>query len=179
VWPDMIALTIREHSARSLLHRRPYVPNRTVRPRFTPPERSSFKPTPPSGASNLLIFQDSNNRTKMGVVRLPRRKWAEREENGPKWGYRGVLVVRTIYQEWPHSAGFRPLIRGGKRMSRLARLAEGSSLAANTLFQDRQPPTAPSSAATSASDRLARRGGNQRVHSRRSYADRSSASPNP
>jgi hypothetical protein len=41
---------------------------------FTPPERGSFKPTLLLASSNLLIFQDSNNRTKTGVVRLRWRK---------------------------------------------------------------------------------------------------------
>ena len=51
-----------------------------VRPRFTPPERGSFKPAPLLASSNVLIFRGSHNRTKMAVVRLRRRKWAERDE---------------------------------------------------------------------------------------------------
>ena len=56
-----------------------------------------------------------------------RRKTARNGPSSP------VLMVRNICQEWPHSAGFRPMIRSGKRMSRLGVLAEGSSLAANIL----------------------------------------------
>jgi hypothetical protein len=43
-------------------------------------------------------------------------------------------VVRTIWREWLHSAAFRPVLKARKRMSRLVRLAEGSSLAPNALF---------------------------------------------
>jgi hypothetical protein len=43
-------------------------------------------------------------------------------------------VVRTNGRRSPRSAGFRPLIRSGKRILRLGMLAEEGSLAANILF---------------------------------------------
>jgi hypothetical protein len=69
------------------------------------------------------------------MLTIPNGESGPREtKSGAKWGYRGGPVVRTIRQEWPHSAAFRPLIRSGKRMSRLGVLAEGSLLATNILF---------------------------------------------
>ena len=98
--------------------------NRMVRSRFTPPEREFFKPAPLRASSNPLNYRASNIRTKMAVVRLLRRKWAERDGKRPEVGLEPVLMVRTICQEWPLSAGFRPRIRSGKRMSRQGVLAE-------------------------------------------------------
>jgi hypothetical protein len=60
--------------------------NQTVRSRFTPPERDPFKPAPLRGSCNSLNYRAFNIRTKMAVVRLPRRKWAERDEKRPDTG---------------------------------------------------------------------------------------------
>jgi hypothetical protein len=60
--------------------------NQTVRSRFTPPERESFEPARLRASSNSLNYRASNIRTKTAVVRLRRRKWAEREkqaQSGP------------------------------------------------------------------------------------------------
>ena len=60
---------------------------------FTSPERSSFKPDPLRATSNPLNFRAFDIRTKMTVVRLLRRKWAERDEKraevGPQAGPHG------------------------------------------------------------------------------------------
>jgi hypothetical protein len=60
------------------------IPNRTVRSRFTPPERSCSKPAPLRVSSNPLNYRAFDIRTKMAVVRLLRRKWAERGEKRPE-----------------------------------------------------------------------------------------------
>jgi hypothetical protein len=72
--------------------------NRMVRSRFTPPERESFKPARLRASYNPLNYLDFNIRTKMAVVRLLRRKWAERDEKRPETGLEPVLMVRTICQ---------------------------------------------------------------------------------
>jgi hypothetical protein len=59
-------------------------PNRLVRSRPTSPQREFFKPAPLRAPSNTLIYLAFNIRTKTAVVRLRRRKWAERHGNGPK-----------------------------------------------------------------------------------------------
>ena len=99
--------------------------NRTVRSLFTPPERRFFKPEPLRAPSNPLNYRAFNIRTKMAVVRLRRRKWAERDEKRPKMGLRAGPHGSDNLPGRPHSAGFRPLIRSGKRMSRLGRLGGG------------------------------------------------------
>jgi hypothetical protein len=53
---------------------------------FTPPERGSFKPRPYRAPCNPLVCQTFSNRTKMAVVRLLRRKRAERDEKPPEVG---------------------------------------------------------------------------------------------
>jgi hypothetical protein len=58
--------------------------NRIVRSLFTPPERRSFKTRISRVSSNPLSYLDSDIRTKMGVVRLRRRKWAERDRKRPE-----------------------------------------------------------------------------------------------
>ena len=63
-------------------------PNRTVRSLFTSPERSFFKPDPLLAPSNPLNYRAFDIRTKMAVVRLLRRKWAERDEKRPEVGPR-------------------------------------------------------------------------------------------
>jgi hypothetical protein len=60
--------------------------NQTVRSRCTPPERDSFKPDPLRASSNFLNYRASNIPTKMAVVRLFRRKWAERDGKRPAVG---------------------------------------------------------------------------------------------
>jgi hypothetical protein len=60
--------------------------NQTVRSRCTPPEWDSFKPNPLRASSNSLNYRASNIRTKMAVVRLFRRKGAERDEKRPEVG---------------------------------------------------------------------------------------------
>jgi hypothetical protein len=63
-------------------------PNHIISPRFTPPERGSFKPRPLRASCNLLIRQASSNRTKTGVVRLRQRKWPAKDRKRPKMGSR-------------------------------------------------------------------------------------------
>jgi hypothetical protein len=108
--------------------------NGVVRSLLTSPERGSFKPTRPRTSSNTLISQAFNNRTKMGVVRLYQRKGGERARKRLKIalpaGPRGSEECRKC----PDSAGFRPARRAPKRMSRLARLAEGEELSSNPLL---------------------------------------------
>ena len=60
--------------------------NQRVRPRFTPPERGSSKPTRPRASRNLLTLLASHVRTKMAVVRLRRRKWLVRARKRPEMG---------------------------------------------------------------------------------------------
>ena len=66
--------------------------NQTVRSRFTPPS-GIFQTRSLRASSNSLNYRASNIRTKMAVVRLRRRKWAEREgkqaQSGPRAGRRG------------------------------------------------------------------------------------------
>ena len=83
-------------------------PNRIVRSRPTSPERAPFKPAPLRAFSNPLNYRAFNIRTKMAVVRLLRRKWAERDGNGPKWAYRAGPRGSDNWPGRPHSAGFRP-----------------------------------------------------------------------
>jgi hypothetical protein len=121
--------------------------NQTVRSRFTPPERRFFKPSPLQAPSNPLNYRAFNIRTKMAVVRLLRRKWCEKDGKWPEVGLAAAARGSDNDRRSPHSAGFRPRISSGKRMSRQDVLAEGSSLAANTLFAgvrgalDAQPET--------------------------------------
>jgi hypothetical protein len=72
------------HHDRSAVRREADTMNQTVRSRFTPPERDSFKPAPLRASSNSLNYHASHNRTKAGVVRLLQRKWAERGEKRPE-----------------------------------------------------------------------------------------------
>jgi hypothetical protein len=68
--------------------------SQTVRSRFTPPERDSFKPAPLRASSNPLNYRAFNIRTKMAVVRLRQsrgsvasekvgRERRETAQNGP------------------------------------------------------------------------------------------------
>jgi hypothetical protein len=107
--------------------------NRLVRSRFTPPERSFCKPDTPRVPCNPLNYRAFDIRTKLAVVRLLQRKWAERGGKRPKSAPRAGRRGSDNSQEWPHSAGLRPLIRGGKRMSRLARLADRQELSSKPL----------------------------------------------
>ena len=108
--------------------------NRTVRSRFTPPEREFFKPARLRASSNSLNYRASNIRTKMAVVRLLRRKWAERDEKrpevGPQPGPHGS-------DKWPGMAAFCGIPTADQERKKnvpTGVLAEGSSLATNTLF---------------------------------------------
>jgi hypothetical protein len=67
----------------SVLARRSYR-YRMVRPRLTALGRAPFKPGPLGRPPTPLNYRAFNIRTKMAVVRLLRRKLAERDENGPK-----------------------------------------------------------------------------------------------
>jgi hypothetical protein len=60
------------------------IPNRTVRSRFTPPERSFFKPAPLWVSSNSSNYRAFNIRTKVAVVGLRQRKEPRETENGAK-----------------------------------------------------------------------------------------------
>jgi hypothetical protein len=53
---------------------------------FTSPERRLFKPDPLRAPSNRLNYRAFDIRTKMAVVRLFRRKGAERDEKRPEVG---------------------------------------------------------------------------------------------
>jgi hypothetical protein len=77
--------------------------NQTVRSRFTPPERDSFKPAPLRASSNSLNYRASHIRTKTAVVRLRRRKEAERGQNGPK---RVLAVATRGSDKWPEKPTF-------------------------------------------------------------------------
>jgi hypothetical protein len=79
------------------------VPNRVVRSLLTPPERSSFKPTPPWAPSNPLRWRDSDIRTKMAVVRLRQRRCVGREGKRPKVG---LLAGPGGSDNWPGMAAF-------------------------------------------------------------------------
>jgi hypothetical protein len=78
--------------------------NRTVRSLLTPPEREFFKAALLCVPSNTLSCLDFDIRTKMAVVRLLRRKWAERDKKRPEMALRPVPMVRIICREWPQSA---------------------------------------------------------------------------
>jgi hypothetical protein len=76
---------------------------RIVRSLFSPPERSSFKPTPPWAPSNPLRWSDSDIRTKMAVVRLHQRRCAGREGKRPKGG---LLAGPGGSDNWAGMAAF-------------------------------------------------------------------------
>jgi hypothetical protein len=63
----------------------------------------------------------------------------ERRKTARNGGLEPVLMVRTICQERPQSAAFRPRIRSGKRMSRQGVLAEGQELWSNLLCAPGRP----------------------------------------
>jgi hypothetical protein len=77
--------------------------NQTVPSRFTPTEQGFFEPALLRASSNSLNVLASNIRTKMAVVRLLRRKWAEKDKKGLKWAIEGSWWFRTI---WPGMAAF-------------------------------------------------------------------------
>jgi hypothetical protein len=94
--------------------------NQTVRSRFTSPERDSFKPAPLRAPSNPVELSAFDIRTKMAVVRLRRRKWAQRDENGRSAGVGGS----DNSPEMAAFCGLSPPMNAVKRMSRLGVLAE-------------------------------------------------------
>jgi hypothetical protein len=77
--------------------------NQAVRSRFTPPERDSFKPAPLRASSNSLNYRASDIRTKMAVVRLRRRKWAERDRKRPEMG---LAAAARGSDKWPQMPAF-------------------------------------------------------------------------
>ena len=80
--------------------------NRPVRSLFTSPERRPLKHDPLWAPSNSLNYRAFNISTKMAVVRLRRRKWAERDEKRPEMGLSGrVSVVRTYSPRTPAFCG--------------------------------------------------------------------------
>jgi hypothetical protein len=81
-------------------------PNRTVRSVYTPPERRFFKPDPLRASSNPLNYRAFNIRTKMAVVRLLRRKWAERDEKRPELGLEAAARGSDKWPENPAFCGF-------------------------------------------------------------------------
>jgi hypothetical protein len=81
-------------------------PHRIVRSRSTSPERRSFKPAPLRASSNSLNYRASNIRTKTAVVRLRRRKWAERDGKWPEVGVAVVLCGSDKRPEKPTFCGF-------------------------------------------------------------------------
>ncbi len=80
--------------------------SQTVRSRFTPPERDSFKPAPLRASSNSLNYRASNIRTKMAVVRLRQRKGSERGRKWPKMGFGGRPRGSDKWPEKPTFCGF-------------------------------------------------------------------------
>jgi hypothetical protein len=107
---------------------RRFVPNRTVRSLFPPPERGSFKPTPLRASSNLLIFQASNIRTKTGVVRLRQRKGAGRDGKRPILGPSADARGSGRGRRRPAFCAVPTVRRAPKRMSRTGRLADRRGL---------------------------------------------------
>jgi hypothetical protein len=75
--------------------------NRAVRSRFTLPERDSLKPDPLRAPSNCLNNRSFDIRTKMAVVRLLRRKWAERDEKWPETGPSAGVGGSDIWVQSP------------------------------------------------------------------------------
>jgi hypothetical protein len=109
---------------------------------LTPPERSSFKPMHLWLRPNSLTFLTFNIRTKTGVVRLRRRKWAERDEKRPEMG---LAAAARGSDKWPGMAAFCGIPTGDKRrkkMSRLDVLAEGAGfeLLVPLLLNGSMPP---------------------------------------
>jgi hypothetical protein len=111
--------------------------NGVVRSLLTSPERCSFKPTRPRTSSNTLISQGFNNRTKMAVVRLRRRKWAERDRKRPEVG---LAVAAGGSDNWPEKAafcGFPTANQEPKKNVPTGRLG-GASSQERTVLPDRQ-----------------------------------------
>src|ERR671919_1594154 len=80
--------------------------NRIVRSLLTPPERRFFKPAPLLVSCNSLNYLDFNIRTKMAVVRLRRRKWAERDRKRPEMGLAAAARGSDKWPEKPTFCGF-------------------------------------------------------------------------
>ena len=122
--------------------------NQTVRSRFTPPERHSFKLAPPRADSNSLNYRDSNIRTKMAVVRLPRRKWAERDEKRPEVGLSGDPGGSDNLPGMAASCGIPTAKQGRKKNVPTGRLGGGrgirtlGTLARTTVFEFNDPRAA-------------------------------------
>ena len=107
--------------------------NRTVRSLFTSPERRFFKPDPLRAPSNPLNYRAFNIRTKMAVVRLLRRKWAERDEKRPEVGPRAGPHGSDNLPGMAAFCGIPTADQERKKNVPTGRLAEGEELSSNPL----------------------------------------------
>jgi hypothetical protein len=80
--------------------------NQTVRSLFTSPERRFSKPGPLRAASNPLNHRPFDIRTKLGVVRLLRRKWGERVGKWPEVDLAAAARGSDKWPEKPTLCGF-------------------------------------------------------------------------
>ena len=99
--------------------------NRTVRSLFTSPERRFFKPGPLLAPSNPLNYRAFNIRTKMAVVRLLRRKWAERDRKRPEMGLAAAARGSDKWPEKPTFCGFPTADQERKKNVPTGRLGGG------------------------------------------------------
>jgi hypothetical protein len=92
------------------------VPNQMARPRFAAPERAPFKPIPVRVSAKALIWQRSDIRTKMGVVRLCQKMRVLREE---KWPRVGLATAARGSEVWPRKPAFCgiPAVRRSRKKS--------------------------------------------------------------
>jgi hypothetical protein len=74
-----------------------------------------FQTRSSSGVLQLIVFELPTSVPKWPWFGCFGESGARETKNGPKWALEPVLMVRTICQEWPQSAGFRPLIRAEKK----------------------------------------------------------------
>ena len=96
-----------------------------------------FQTRTPSGALQpieLSSFQHpyQNGRGSVASEKVGR----ERRKQGPKWALGPGAVVRTICQEWPQSAGFRPRISGRKKNVPTGRLGGGRGAVVEPSLRD-------------------------------------------
>jgi hypothetical protein len=104
-----------------------------VRSRLCALEGSFLEPSPRRAPFNLLNYLNFNVRTKTTVVRLCRRKWDVRDGKRREMGLAAEARGSDKWPEMPTFCGVRTADQGRKRMSRLARLAEGEELWSNPL----------------------------------------------
>jgi hypothetical protein len=88
---------------------------RTVRSRFTPPERRFFKLDPLRAPSNPLNYRVFNIRTKMAVVRLRRRKCGERARKRPEMGLANAVRGSDKWPKMPAFCGIPAVDRAPKK----------------------------------------------------------------